>query len=118
METKEIVQYIENVATDALRQRYTFDESAHIAIEGINLCFNGEPDYRVIARCCIKNIAAVFELDSVIGLPNNPYYFNEKEAYAYAIHLTNVAVKIHNSQELDIQDTDIDYDPSEPHGVC
>ena len=116
MEIKEIVQYIENIATDALRQRYTFDESAHIAIEGINLVFNGESDYKIIARCCIKNITAVFELDSAIGLPNNPYYFNEKEAYAYAIHLANVAVKVHNSHEMDNQD--VDYDPSEPHGVC
>lgn len=118
METNKIIYFIEDTATEVLRQKYASDDSAHIAIEGLNLCFNGDPDYKVIVRCCINNIAAIFEIDSVIGLPNNPYYFNEKEAYAFAIYLVNVAVKIHNSNNMQEVEPEIVYDPSEPHGVC
>ena len=75
METNKIIYFIEDTATEVLRQKYASDDSVHIAIEGLNLCFNGDPDYKVIVRCCINNLAAIFEIDSVIGLPNNPYYF-------------------------------------------
>jgi hypothetical protein len=118
MSPDNVIQFIENAATEALRQRYVVDDSAHIAIEGLNLCFIGEHDYKVIVRCCLNNIAAVFEVESAIGLPNNPFYFNEKEAYAFAIYLVNVAVKIYMATTGQDSEPEILYDPSEPHGVC
>ena len=118
MNTDKIIQFIEDTATEALKQRYVVDDSAHIAIEGLNLYFNGEHDYKVVVRCCLNDIAAVFELDSAIGLPNNPFYFNDREAYAFAIYLANVAIKIYKATREQDSELGILCDPDEPHGVC
>lgn len=115
MKPSNIIQLIDEAATRALRQIYT-DSSAHIAIEGINLNFNGFPEYKITARCCIDNMATIFEIDTVIGLPTNPFDFDKSAIFAFAIHLTNLAVKIHQTSAE--QEPEILYDPSEPHGVC
>jgi hypothetical protein len=115
MKQNNIIQLIDEAATRALRHIYT-DESAHIVIEGIHLIFNDIQDYKVTARCCINNIATIFELDSVVGLPTNPFDFDKNAIFAFAIHLANIAIKVYKANTE--QESEILYDPSEPHGVC
>jgi hypothetical protein len=111
MNPDNVVNYINNTATNILKQFY-YEDSTNITIEGINLSFINKEDYKVIVSFTLADINSTFEMESIVGLPNNPFLFTENDAFAFSVHLANIIINLYKTNSI------VGYMPEEPTVLC
>lgn len=118
MKTVKIIRLIEETVTQILQQEYLNSES-FLTIEDVVIKYLEEESYyNVLLRCNISNVETTFEVGALAGLPSNIFDFNQKEAYAFAIYVANIAIKLHDYREI-IQDQDEPEDSqADPKYIC
>lgn len=116
MEPNKLITYIEEIASEALRIAYT-DVNNYIKIEALNLRFIPNLDYTIVARCHIDGIDTMFEAESIIGLPKNPFEFTDQEAFAFAINIANIISDVYKTN-IRQSTEDIGIIDDETHFVC
>lgn len=105
MKLNQLISYIEDSASMILQKEYN-DSNAFVAIDSINFTFlDGEnTDYLVDIRYSINNIQRTFAITTVAGLPDNLFDMDETEAFAFAVYITNILIKMTDAladEELD-----------------
>ena len=99
MSTKTIITAIEEQASNILRKEFN-DDQAYIKIDAINFNFaNDKTQYNVTLRCGINGEYASYDVGILIGVAENLFDFEEREIFAFAIYVANIAVSIYNSRQ-------------------
>ena len=97
MKELELIEYIEHTASDILKKEFNATENAYINIEEIKFIIIDSLFYTVSISYDIgDNKPGAFEIPAVAGLPDNFWNFSEKDAFAFAIFVANLAIKIHD----------------------
>lgn len=104
MKTLELINYIENTASSILQKEYNSIE-AYISIDNINFSFLDDTTvfYTAIIRYNVKGKSMSFEVTSPAGLADNFFEFTETEAFAFAIFIANLVIKVVDS-EIDLEE--------------
>jgi hypothetical protein len=104
MKIMELISYIETTASNILQKEYNTTD-AYIVIENINFSFldDAEVFYTAIIRYGVKDKSMSFEVTSPAGLANNFFEFTETEAFAFAIFITNLVIKVVDSN-IDLEE--------------
>ena len=98
MSTKTTITTIEEWASNILRKEFN-DDQAYIRIDAINFNFaNDKTQYNVMLRCEINGEPASFEVGILIGVADNIFDFEDREMFAFAIYISNIAVNVYNSR--------------------
>lgn len=99
MSTKTTITTIEELASNILRKEFN-DDQAYIRIDAINFNFaNDKTQYNVMLRCGINDEHASFEVGILIGVADNIFDFEDREMFAFAIYISNIAVNVYNSRD-------------------
>lgn len=99
MSTKTTITTIEEYASSILRKEFN-DDQAYIRIDAINFNFaNDKTQYNVMLRCGINGEHASFEVGILIGVADNIFDFEDREMFAFAIYISNIAVNVYNSRD-------------------
>ena len=97
MSTKTTIATIEELASSILRKEFA-DDQAYIKIEAINFNFiTDKTQYNVMLRCGINDVDTSFEVGILLGVADNIFDFEDKEMFAFAVYLSNIAVNVYNS---------------------
>ena len=99
MNPDSVVNFINNTTTDILRQ-FSGEDSTIARIEGIHLTFSCGVDYKVLVSFNLVDTNSMFEMESVVGLPLNPFLFTENEAFAFSIHLANLIINLYKTNSM------------------
>lgn len=113
MSTKTTITTIEELASSILRKEFA-DDQAYIKIEAINFNFiSDKTQYNVMLRCEINGEYVSFEVGILIGVADNIFDFEDREMFAFAVYISNLAINVYNSRD-DAQDELIvaDDDPT------
>lgn len=98
MSTQTTITTIEELASNILRKEFN-DDQAYIRIDAINFNFaNDRTQYNVMLRCEINGEHASFEVGILIGVADNIFDFEDREIFAFAIYISNIAVSAYNSR--------------------
>lgn len=117
MEPSRLINYVEEIASEALKAAY-LDVNNYLKIEAINLKFIPNVDYTVVSRCYISGIDTMFEAESIVGLPKNPFEFSDQEAFAFAISLANIISDVYKTNLRQNQATDNIFNDNGSNFTC
>lgn len=99
MSTKTTITTIEEYASNILRKEFN-DDQAYIRIDAINFNFaNDKTQYNVMLGCGINGEHASFEVGILLGVADNIFDFEDREMFAFAIYISNIAVNVYNSRD-------------------
>ena len=111
MSTKTTITTIEELASNILRKEFNNDQ-AYIKIEAINFnLITDKTQYNVMLRGEINGEYISFEVGILIGVADNIFDFEDREMFAFAIYISNIAINVYNSRdnaqdELIVEDDD------------
>lgn len=95
MNSTQLITYIEEIASNILQKEYR-DSKAYIVIDNVIFSFleDENPFYVVTVRYAIKGVQKACEIDPVAGLSKNFFELTEIEAFAFAVYIANLIIKI------------------------
>lgn len=98
MSTQTTITTIEELASNILRKE--FNDQAYIKIEAINFNFiNDRTQYNVMLRGEINDEYISFEVGILIGVADNIFDFEDREMFAFAVYISNLAINVYNSRD-------------------
>lgn len=99
MSTQTTITTIEDLASNILKKEFN-DDQAYIRIDTINFSFvNDKNPYNVMLRGEIKGEYFSFEVGVLIGVADNIFDFEDREMFAFAIYISNIAINVYNSRD-------------------
>lgn len=112
MSTKTTIATIEELASNILKKEFV-DDQAYIKIDAINFNFiNDKTQYNVTLRLGINGKHTSFEVGVLIGVADNIFDFEEREMFAFAVYISNIAVNVYNSNNGNQNEFAIEDDSS------